>query len=300
MNCILRRSLRVTATAAVGFMLVSSTALAIGVIVAPASSSAASNATTPPPWEPDPNSVGGLIFYNSAGTAITSGSVNSSPVAAYVLGTSAIRAGDTKATLFGYLPVKGLVPGDWSGEALGSSTTYPNSAAPAPLNTSKLPLETGNSGDETLAQLEVDYPNNDHSNDGYAGMYQLRLRTSAPGEALTITYDEADIYISGTTWTVVYSQAKTTTTLKASAKTIAEGKKLTLTATEAPATAGSVEFFDGTTALKTVKVSAKGVAHYASTKYAAGVHSFTATFTPTNTAFDAPSTSKVVKVTVTS
>jgi hypothetical protein len=298
MNFTLRRRLRATAAAAIGAMLVGSTVLAIGVAVAPASSSAASKATTPPPWEPDPNSVGGLIFYNSSGTVITGGSINASPVAAYVLGTSTIRAGDTKATLFGYLPVKGEPTGDWSGEALGESTTYPNTAAPAPLKTSTLPVETGNSGDETLAQLEVDYPNNDHSADGYAGMYQLRLRTSAPGEALTITYDEADIYIDGSTWSVVYSQAKTTTTLKASAKTITTGKKLTLTATETPAAAGSVEFFDGTTALKTVKVSAKGVAKYSSTTLAVGVHSFTATFTPTNTAFDAPSTSTVVKVTV--
>jgi hypothetical protein len=300
MNPTLRRTLNATATAAVAAMLVGSTALAIGMLVAPASSAAASNTTTPPPWEPDPNSVGALIFYNSSGTVITGGSVNASPVAAYVLGTSTIRAGDTKATLFGYLPVKGQVPGEWSGEALGASTTYPNAKAPTPLNTSTLPLETGSSGDETLAQLEVDFPNNDKSGDGYAGMYQLRLRTSGPGEGLTVTYDEADIHISGSTWSVVYSQAKTTTTLKASAATITKGKKLTLTATETPAVKGSVEFFDGATALKTVKVSTKGVADYTSTTLAVGVHSFTATFTPTKTAFDAPSTSAVVKVTVTS
>jgi hypothetical protein len=301
MKSTLRRTLTTTATAVVGAMLVGSlgsAVLAAGVLVAPTTSSASTAAA--PPWEPDPNSVGGLIFYNSSGGVITGGSVTSSPVAAYVQGTSTIRSGDTKATLFGYLPVNGEVPGEWSGEALGASTTYPNTGAPAPLKTSTLPVETGNSGDETLAQLEVDFPNNDHSTDGYAGMYQLRLRTSAPGEAPTVTYDEADIYIDGSTWSVVYSQAKTTTTLKASKSKITEGKKLTLTATEAPITAGSVAFFDGTTLLETVKVTKKGVAKYSSTTLAVGVHSFTATFTPSNTDFDAPSTSTVVEVTVTS
>lgn len=299
MNFSLRRTLTTTATAVVGAVLVGSvgsTVLAVGVLAAPATRPA--TIRTAPPWEPDPNSVGGLIFYNSSGTVITSGSINDSPVAAYVRATNTIRSGDTKATLFGYLPVKGEVPAEWSGEALGSSTTYPNTLAPAPLNTSTLPVETGSSGDETLAQLEADFPNNDHSTDGYAGMYQLRLRTSAPGESLTITYDEADIHIKGSTWSVYYSQAKTTTTLKASKKTITEGEKLTLTATETPIAKGSVAFFDRTTLLSTVTVSATGVARYSSTTLAVGAHSFTATFTPSNTDFDAPSTSAVVTVTV--
>jgi hypothetical protein len=302
MNFSLRRTLTTTATAVVGAMLVGSvgsTVLAVGVLAAPATRSATTTAAAPP-WEPDPNSVGGLIFYNSSGSVITSGSINASPVAAYVLGTSTIRSGDTKATLFGYLPVKGDVPAEWSGEALGASTTYPNTHAAVPLNTSTLPVETGSSGDETFAQLEADFPNNDNSADGYAGMYQLRLRTSAPGEGLTITYDEADIHIQGSTWSVVYSQARTTTTLKASKSTITKGTKLTLTATETPVAAGSVKFFNGTKLLSTVKVSTKGVAHYSSTTLAVGTHSFTATFTPSNTDFDAPSTSAVVKVKVNS
>jgi hypothetical protein len=302
MTSSLRRTLTTTATAVVGAMLVGSVGsavLAVGVLAAPATSSATTTAT-PPPWEPDPNSVGGLIFYNSSGTVITSGSINASPIAAYVEGTNTIRSGDTKATLFGFLPVKGEVPAEWSGEQLGESTAYPNAGAPAPLNASTLPVETGASGDETVAQLEADFPNNDHSSDGYAGMYQLRLFTSAPGESLTVTYDEADIHISGSTWTVVYSQAKTTTTLKASKKTITKGTKLTLTATETPVAKGSVAFFEGTKLLSTVKVSTTGVAHYSSTTIAVGTHSFTATFTPSNTDFDAPSTSAVVKVKVTS
>jgi hypothetical protein len=172
--------------------------LTFGLGATPASGSAV------PPWEPDPSSVGGLIFFNSSGQEVTGGSVDSSPLAAYVEGTATVRAGDTVATLYGYLPVKGEQPSAWSGEQLGDTTAFPNPGAPAPLGTSTLPVETGNSGDETLAQLEIDYPNKDTSDDGYAGMYELRLYTNAPHQSQTTTYDSADILISGSTWSVVY------------------------------------------------------------------------------------------------
>ena len=101
------------------------------------------HAGTAPPWEPDASSVGGLAFFNTAGQQITGGNLTDSPIAAYVEGASTVRAGDQKATLYGYLPVAGTAPGTWSGEALGSSTTYPNTSAPAPLNTATLPVEEG-------------------------------------------------------------------------------------------------------------------------------------------------------------
>ena len=75
-----------------------------------------------------------------------------------------------------------------------------------------MPVETGHSGDENIATLENDYPNNDHSNDGYAGIYQLRLYTNAPRNTQTTQYDSADILISGTTWSEVYSAGPLTIT----------------------------------------------------------------------------------------
>ena len=55
---------------------------------------------TAPPWEstitPTPE-VGGLTFYNSAGQVITGGSTATGPIAAYIQGSSIIRAGDTTA-----------------------------------------------------------------------------------------------------------------------------------------------------------------------------------------------------------
>jgi Bacterial Ig-like domain (group 3) len=363
------------------------------------SAGGAAHGTTPPPWEPDPSSVGGLTFYDSTGAVITGGSVNDSPLAAYVEGSNTVRTGDDVASLFGYLPVKGVAIGNWQGEQLSGSTKYPNQDAPAPLKTSTLPFVTGAAGDETVGELAQDFPNTDVSTDGYAGIYQLRLETGAPHLGLTPKYDSADIEITGTgasaTWSVVYSQAPatatttslsvspsskadngaavklsatvspaaatgsvefldgtkvlkstavaggkasfststladgthsltakfvpgsgaytgststahtlkvvatpTTVTLKASKSSIVKGKKLTLTATEKPAAAGKVAFYDGSKKLGTVSVK-KGKATFSTTKLAVGSHTLKAKFTPTSTKADAASTSKTVKVKVT-
>ena len=302
MNSTLRRTLTVTAAAVLGTMLVASTALAVGASAATAASPAASPATSPataPPWEPDPDSVGALIFYNSSGQVVTGGSTTESPVAAYVEGTKTLRSGDTKASLFGYLPVKGQTTGEWSGEQLGSTTAFPNTSAPAPLKTSTLPVETGSPGDETLAELEEDFPNLDTSNDGYAGMYQLRLRTSRPDEGLTITYDSADIKITGSTWSVVYSPAPTTTTLSVSPASAANhGSTVKLTATVTPsAAAGSVEFRDRSKILNTVTV-ASGKASYSTDTLADGVQKLSTEFVPADAGTYRSSTSSAHDITV--
>lgn len=288
-----------SATVAVGTALTAVTALTAGVIAAPAAGASVHSATVPP-WEPDPNSVGGLIFYNASGQVITGGSTTASPLAAYVEGTKTIRSGDTVATLYGYLPVDGQTPGEWSGEQLSGSTTFPNTAAPAPLKTATLPVVTGASTDESLATLEEDYPNNDSSpTDGYANMYVLRLKTSAKGMAGNTTYDSADIEVDNTnsTWTVVYSQglqATTTTSLTLSPASAAyHGATVKLTAKLTPsAAAGSVQFLDGSKVLKTVAASA-GEATYSTDSLADGVHKLSAAFVPTNTADFAASASSV-------
>src|SRR6478609_1772735 len=61
-------------------------------------------AASAPPFEPDPSSLGGLRFFSAAGTEITSGNIDDAPFAAYVQTSGGGRPGDTKATLFGYLP----------------------------------------------------------------------------------------------------------------------------------------------------------------------------------------------------
>jgi hypothetical protein len=243
------------------------------------------HAAVPPPWEPDNSSVGGLTFYNAAGAVITGGSTSDSPLAAYVEGSSTVRSGDKTATLQGYLPVKGQVPGQWSGEALSGSTSYPNGSAPAPLKTATLPVVSGGSGDLTIADLVADYPNPDSTSDGYANIYQLRLVTSAPNESVSVKYDSADIEVTGSTWSVVYTQAptkKTTTTLTVSpAKSVVHGSTVTLRAVISPAAAkGKVEFLNGSRVLKTVNL-ASGKGSFSTKSLPGGTARLTARYVPT-------------------
>jgi Bacterial Ig-like domain (group 3) len=261
------------------------------------SAGGAAHATNPPPWEPDPNSVGGLIFYNASGDVITGGNVTDDPIAAYVEGTKAIRSGDTKATLFGYLPVNGVATGSWSGDQLSASTAYPNASDPGVLGTTSLPVVAGSGGDLTIADLISDYPNNDTSNDGYANLYQLRLKTAASGQPSNVKYDSADILITGTgdtaTWSVDYSntQVSTKTTLKVSPSGSAlHGASVKLTATVSPAAAGSVAFLNGSKVLKTVTVSG-GKATYTTKTLKDATYKLKATFTPTDTTAYTSSTS---------
>jgi hypothetical protein len=216
---------RIKGTVAAGML-----ALVSGILTTGFAGTASAQPTTPP-WEPDPSSVGSLAFYNASGQQIYSGNLTDSPIAAYVEGSSTIRSGDTVATLYGYLPVNGQLPTQWSGEQLGQTTTFPNPSAPAPLNTSTLPLETGNTGDESISTLEVDYPNTDKSADGYAGMYQLRLYTNAPRKVQSTEYDSADILVSGTQWFEVYPPGPLTILPTKLAKaTVAKAYSATLTA----------------------------------------------------------------------
>jgi Bacterial Ig-like domain (group 3) len=250
-----------------------------------------------PPWEPigPPAQVGGLLFFNSAGAQITGGLLSAQPLAAYVEGTATIQAGDTKATLYGYLPVDGEAPGTWSGEAIGSSTTYPNSAAPAPLGTSALPVETGGSSDESVAILEADLPNGDTSSDGYANMYVLRLKTTESGVTASSSYDSADIEVNNTSaavggipaesWAVVYTSPSTipTTTGLTTSPTSPQnpGTSVTLTATVSPAAVpGSVQFENGTTAIGSPVAVSGGTASISTSTLPSGSDTLNAVFTP--------------------
>ncbi|MBV9872288.1 MAG: Ig-like domain repeat protein [Frankiaceae bacterium] len=263
--------------------LVLSTVAAGGVFASFApSASAAGN----PPWEPDPSSAGGLSFYDSAGNQIAGGSINDSPIAAFVQGATTLRAGDTKATLFAYTPVAGTSPGTWSGEALSSSTPYPNSSAPGSLGTSTLPLVSGASGDETFATYISDFPNTDTSADGYAGLYQLRLKTSATGKPITTSYDSVDIQVTGNNWSIVYpavAATPTTTTLTTTPGSPQEaGTTVTLHASVSPAVAGTVQFKDGSTNIGSPVTVTSGAASIDTSTLSVGTHSLHAVFSPTS------------------
>jgi hypothetical protein len=249
-----------------------------------------------PPWEPDPSSIGGLTFYDAAGNQITGGNITDAPFAAYVLAGTAGRAGDNKATLFGYLPKNGVAIGAWTGEAVSGSASYPNAAAPAPLNTSALPLVSLTAGDETIAILAGDLPNT--ATDAYQGLYQLRLKTSGPGQPAGTTYDSADILITGSTWSVVYPAivATPTTTSLVTVPTSPQnvGTSVALNATVSPAAAGTVQFKDGASNIGAPVTVTAGAASTSTSSLTVGSHSLTAAFTPTNTTLFAGSTSSAV------
>ncbi|MGD0883238.1 MAG: Ig-like domain-containing protein, partial [Acidimicrobiales bacterium] len=274
-------ALRLATRLALTAVLVGSGALAAGVAGAPVAGATSSA----PPWETtgvNYGSVGGLELFNSSGDPITGGNVSDQPIAAYVEGSNAIRSGDTKATLYGYLPVNGVAPGNWNGEAMSASTTFPNASAPSPLNTSTLPVVTGGSTDESVATLESDFPNHDSSDDGYAGMYQLRLKTSAPGHPGNTTYDSADILVSGSTWSLVYPTTLTTSTLTTTPATpVTPGTSVQVTDTVSPSDAtGTVQFLNGSTDIGTPVTVSGGTASTTTSSLPAGTDNLYAIFTP--------------------
>jgi hypothetical protein len=255
-----------------------------GVLVSPSAGAAA------PPWQVtgdpanDPNAVGTLSFFDATGTQIYGGNTDDAPLAAYVEGSSAVTAGDTKASLYAYLPLSGTPAAGWSGSQLSAASAYPNGSAPAGISAT-LPVVTGTAGDTTLADFITGYPNSSSAT-GYQGSYELRLRTSSPGAPIQPGYDVADIQVTGSTWQVVYP-AQTTPTTTVLTATPASGAKagasLTLTATVSPAAQGTVQFRDGTTALGAPITVTAGTAGKTITVTTAGTHSYKASFAPTPT-----------------
>ncbi len=259
-----------------------------------AATATGAHAATTPPWEPDPNAVGSLTFYNSSGTAVTGGN-DLTDLFAYAEASTADATGGTKAYLEFAAPAPETpvnATGDFlTGTAFGEDT-FPVTTAPAPLNTATNPVATGGTAANlanfiagTTAQTAA----------GYVNVYQIRLITTGAGGVGTQpdgTYWEDDILVDPTTgtWTEEYPvqgtapAASTTTTLTANPATATVGIADTLTATETPATAGSVEFENGTTDLGTATVDATtGVATLSTTFTAAGTDSLSAVFTPTDT-----------------
>ncbi len=222
---------------------------------------------------------------------------------------STADASDTKATLYAYTPKFGVSAGGWSGEQLSASTTYPVTDAGAPANVKSAtgPVVTGAAGQETIKTYIADFPNKDTTHTGYVNAYQLRVKTSTDGGSTNGTYQSLDFFVSGNTWVETFPTAHplkaTSTTLKVSATSVKEGKKVTLKAVESITAgghaAGKIQFKAGTKNLGgPVTVSAAGAATRKTTSLLPGKRSITATFTPTAGATYASSASahKTIKV----
>jgi hypothetical protein len=147
---------------------------------------------TATPWSPatlgssspntDPNAVGGLEFFNSSGTQITGGSLTASPFAAYVVGTTTLRAGDNNSTVYAYSPTPTKSQATFPGEQLSGTTSYPVTTTPpgAPISTTALPVNTGGSADESLTTYLSDFPQ-DTSDAGYTNIIEIRLKSGKAG-----------------------------------------------------------------------------------------------------------------------
>jgi Bacterial Ig-like domain (group 3) len=277
----------------------------------------AANAATPG-WEPDPNGVGSISFFNSSGAQVTSGNITDTPFSLYAVGTVLPRAGDTKAKLEFAQPDPTKVNTlNWTAAgitALASSFPVP-AAAGTPTSISSLPattpVVTESASDSDLENDIAQLPNTGPTamEDGVSGcaysatlagcnttgfenIYQLRLLTTN-GTSDSTAFDTADILVDPATdnWTQVFPASKqaTTTTLVANPSPGVVGQTETLTATEAPAVAGSVQFVDGSTPIGSPVAVSAGVATTTST-FTLGSHSLSAVFTPTDTTDNSGST----------
>ncbi|WP_344613130.1 Ig-like domain-containing protein [Dactylosporangium salmoneum] len=274
--------------------------VAAGVLVSGGSAFAA---TITPPFEPDPSVSGALTLYNAAGQVITGGNVADSPIVAYAEADGSGRPGDNRAFLRVATPKANTPPDQFVSGLLTSAQNFPNTNAPAPLNTSANAVATGLAGVPSLASYIASNPNTETAAN-LANIYQLRLITTAAGQPQNTNYYRVDIQVNPAagTWSVVYPGTKTNTatTLTASPNSPANhGSQVTLTAKVTPAgTAGSVHIFDGSNDLGAATYNAAtGTATLATTP-ADGNHTFTAKFTPADTDSFNASTSSDLAYTV--
>ncbi len=141
----------------------------------------------------DPNAIGYIGLCDAQGHQLTSGSVNTAPLAWRAVSTTAAQgpyAGPTRtAVLMSYQPIDGLAPSDWSGDFLTAATRYSN-----PAN----PMAAATGGDESLAGFMTEY------SPKWDGFLQLRLYLDAANEPVySLHYPALDIQVTGSTWHAV-------------------------------------------------------------------------------------------------
>ena len=265
-------------------------------------------ATTPPPFEPDPNARGCLTFYDANGNVKTSGSINDSPMVAYALGSAPSRPGDNFGTLYAAQPEPGQPSQAWLTDQMSAGNSYPSSdpAVPANLRNSPNPLYIGAAGDSGMATelINLPHPASD-TGTGFDGAYQIRFITNGPSSGTDTLWWRADVQVTGTTWTQTFcapavAQSTSTTLTAAPPSPQTAGTSVTLTANVTPTAAvGSVQFQDNGANLGPAVSVTAGTATMSTNSLTVGTHSLTAVFTPTDpTAFQG-STSPPVSYVIT-
>lgn len=244
---------------------------------------------------------GSMVWFNTAGVnletfeagqQITSGSnaaVNR-PYASWST-TAACPAGTYQAQASIRIPQPGVPENDWTQVAMGASSTTKDS----------LGRFYGGAGDR-LSKSEV---GTYLAANGGTGTFPLivacRDTINNPlgyfRNLVTITGTATSNYTWSIDSTTVTPKAATTTTLAASATTVTAGDSVTLTATVAPASAtGTVQFFNGATALGSAVAVNSGVATLTTTALPVGADAITAAYSGDSA--NKASTSAPVTVTV--
>ncbi len=229
-------------------------ALAISVGTLLTTMGGTSAATVTPGWEPDPNAIGSITFYDSSGHVITGGTLDSAPFAAYAVAGHAGRSGDNHADLYAYTPQEGGAnPQTWSGDLLSAGQYDPApGGVPAAVTASGNPFVVGTAEDLTMDDYIGEYPNN-LTDSGYQNLYEMRIFTLGPGqEPDTSAYDRVDIAVDAgaNTWTVVYPGAAPTLNGKVTLSgTVRVGDKVTCHASFTGATSVSYQWLASTKAI---------------------------------------------------
>ena len=141
----------------------------------------------------DPASIGSIGLCNAANQQVTSGSVKDTPLAVKAVSSVAAPSpynNDSRtAILMAFQPRQGLLPGEWSGQALTASSRYSNPS---------VPMVQATSGDASLHSFLVAYPAN------WDGWVQLRMyfgTANAPPESTS--YPTLNLKVTGNTWQAV-------------------------------------------------------------------------------------------------
>ncbi|MCX6397250.1 MAG: Ig-like domain-containing protein [Propionibacteriales bacterium] len=202
-----------------------------------------------------------LKFYDAAGAEITSGLVAAKPFVPYASVDGDLRAGDTHASLFAYTANPSLVQGAWTGSQLTGANAYPVSGAPGVIGAD--PAVKGTAGSESLADYIAAYPNTSSAT-GFAGVYEIRLRTGN-AKGVGTTYASTYIKVTGSSWAIAASPVNLTPSTTASVVPTkarygtAFNVSATVTVAGTPSPTGTVSVFKGATLLASKALTSTGL-----------------------------------------
>jgi Bacterial Ig-like domain (group 3) len=265
---------------------------------------AGSASATPssPAWEPDPQSpapYANLTFYNSLGQQVTSGN-NLAHLFDYAVGDSADPNSANNAQLYFAAPNHSLPTSGWFVQQT-SSSAFPLTSGPADLRADTTePIDALSATDGNLTSFlgaaTLD------STAGYANVIQVRMKDTGFSGGSDPDYWDADVAycaaggaacavlgntIQPGTWQEIFpfiTGTATTVTTTPSTSPQNSGTDIKVNATVSPAENGSVQFFDGTTAIGSpvaVTTTTTFPVTFDDGTPANGTHNFSAVFTPT-------------------